>query len=87
MDRFEKAIAIAATAHAEVRDKAGGPYILHPLRMTFPFNTEEERIVTVLPDVVDDTDWTLKDLRAVGFAEIIIAGCRLRDISQRREMY
>ena len=33
MKPLEKAIAIAVVAHAGVVDKAGAPYVLHPLRM------------------------------------------------------
>ena len=33
MSTLERAIVIAAEAHAGITDKAGAPYILHPLRM------------------------------------------------------
>jgi GTP diphosphokinase / guanosine-3',5'-bis(diphosphate) 3'-diphosphatase len=33
MDRLERAIEIAAKAHAGQVDKAGQPYILHPIRV------------------------------------------------------
>ena len=33
MSTLEKAIAIAAEVHAGATDKAGAPYILHPLRV------------------------------------------------------
>ena len=35
MSTLERAIAIAAEAHAGQVDKAGTPYVLHPLRMMF----------------------------------------------------
>lgn len=72
MATLEDAIALAALAHKGQRDKAGAPYILHPLRMMLRLTTEEERIVAALHDVVEDTGWTLDDLRASGFAESII---------------
>ena len=69
-----KAIALAAQAHLNQQDKNGDPYILHPLRMMFTLKTESEMIVAVLHDVVEDTDWSLDDLRAEGFSDEIIAG-------------
>ena len=50
---LDKAIAIAAQAHLEQKDKAGAPYILHPLRMMFRFQSEAEMMVSVLHDVVE----------------------------------
>ena len=51
---LEKAIKIAAEAHTGQVDKGGNPYILHPLRVMLSLNTEEERVVGVLHDVVED---------------------------------
>ena len=49
---LEKAIKIALEAHIGQVDKGGNPYILHPLRVMLSLNSEEERIVGVLHDVV-----------------------------------
>lgn len=72
MSTLERAIAIAVEAHAGQHDKAGAPYILHPLRVMFAVKTEPERIAAVLHDVVEDTNWTLEELRAEGFADAVI---------------
>ena len=69
MSSLERAIAIAAQAHAGQIDKAGEPYILHPLRLMLAMQTDHERIVAVLHDVVEDSGITLDALRAEGFAE------------------
>jgi len=53
---LERAIAIAAEAHAGQVDKAGAPYILHPLRMMLSVSSIDERIVAVLHDVCEDCD-------------------------------
>ena len=58
MSTLERAIAIAATAHAGQKDKGGHPYILHPLRVMLALQKEDERIVAVLHDVVEDTKIT-----------------------------
>lgn len=69
---LERAICIAAEAHAGQTDKAGAPYILHPLRVMGRVSSNEERIVAVLHDVIEDTDWTPDRLRAEGFSETIL---------------
>ena len=74
MSLLERAIEIAVTAHKEQIDKAGKPYILHPLRLMFKMQSENEMIAAVLHDVVEDTDWTIEKLVVEGFnADIIIA--------------
>jgi hypothetical protein len=69
---LEHAIALAAKAHEGQIDKAGAPYILHPLRMMLRLITTEERITAVLHDVVEDCGWSLEGLRAEGFSEGIV---------------
>jgi (p)ppGpp synthase/HD superfamily hydrolase len=70
MSNLERAIAIAAEAHAGQIDKAGAPYVLHPLRVMLAVRSLDERIVAVLHDVVEDCPgWSLDRLRAEGFSE------------------
>ncbi|MBP5970361.1 MULTISPECIES: HD domain-containing protein [Pseudomonas] len=69
---LERAIAIAATAHAGQVDKGGAPYILHPLKVMLRMTSLEERIVAVLHDVVEDCDISLDDLRKEGFSEEVL---------------
>ena len=70
---LEKAIAIAVEAHRGARDKYGAPYILHPLRVMHRVQTEPEKIVAILHDVIEDTPWTFNRLRAEGFPDEILA--------------
>jgi GTP diphosphokinase / guanosine-3',5'-bis(diphosphate) 3'-diphosphatase len=72
MATLERAIQIAAEAHAGQLDKAGQPYILHPLRVMLHMKSEQERIVAVLHDVIEDTPVTLMQLAAEGFSSIVI---------------
>jgi (p)ppGpp synthase/HD superfamily hydrolase len=72
MATLERAILIAAQAHLGQRDKAGAPYILHPLRMMMRMESEAAMIVAVLHDVVEDSDWTLEQLRSEGFSEEVL---------------
>ena len=69
---LERAIAVAANAHAGMKDKGGSPYILHPLRVMLSLDTELERICGVLHDVVEDTTVTLGDLRAQDIPEEVL---------------
>ncbi|WDR37662.1 HD domain-containing protein [Pseudomonas serboccidentalis] len=69
---LERAIALAATAHAGQVDKGGAPYILHPLKVMLRMTTMEERIVAVLHDVVEDCGISLDDLRKEGFSEEVL---------------
>jgi len=73
---LERAIAIAARAHEGQVDKAGVPYILHPLRMMLSVDTPEARMAAVLHDVVEDTPVTLEQLRAEGFPDSVIEAVR-----------
>lgn len=59
-------------AHEGQVDKAGMPYVLHPLRMMLSVDTPEGRMAAVLHDVVEDTAVTLDQLRAEGFPEAVI---------------
>ena len=73
MSTLERAIAIAAEAHAGQVDKAGAPYVLHPLRMMLGMSSIEERIVAALHDVCEDCPgWTFDRLHKEGFSDRII---------------
>lgn len=73
MATLERAIEIAAKAHAGQVDKAGQPYVLHPLRMMLAVTTPEARMAAVLHDVVEDTAVTLEELRDEGFPAAVIS--------------
>lgn len=73
---LDKAIKIATEAHKGQVDKAGAEYILHPLRVMSKLETEEEKIVGVLHDVIEDTSITFEDLHAEGFSLEIISALK-----------
>lgn len=72
MDDLDNAIELACKAHKGQVDKAGQPYILHPLRLMLKFKNTQEQIVAVLHDTIEDSDMTLKDLANYGFSELIL---------------
>lgn len=72
MSTIERAIEIAARHHAGDTDKAGSPYLYHPLRLMFAVNSLSEKMAAVLHDVVEDTPVTLEELRQEGFPEEVV---------------
>lgn len=80
---LERAVAIAAEAHAGQTDKAGAPYILHPLRVMAAQEGDAARIVGVLHDVVEDSPVTLDHLAAAGASEAVLRG--LDAVTRRAE--
>src|SRR5690606_16160014 len=72
MPTIEDTIIFATEAHRGQVDKAGVPYILHPLRMMCRQQNDTERIIALLHDVIEDTDYTFDDLRRMGYEEEII---------------
>ena len=85
---LERAIEIAVEAHKGVSDKGGNPYVLHPLRMMFAVNTEEEKIVAVLHDVVEDAiGWDFERLKKEEFSTIIIDALKTVTKVRKNENY
>lgn len=72
-DLLGKAITLAILAHYGQLDKAGQPYILHPIRVMMSLFTVEEKIVGILHDVAEDTNVTLDDLSRIFPTNIIVA--------------
>ena len=71
-----KAINIAIEAHKGQVDKVGMPYLGHVMRVMLAGRTDAEKIVGVLHDVVEDTDWTFDSLLNEGFPTEIVDALR-----------
>jgi (p)ppGpp synthase/HD superfamily hydrolase len=77
MISLERAIALAAQAHEGQTDKAGAPYILHPLRVMLAQRTDAARVVAVFHDVCEDCDgWSFDRLPGEGFTPDLIEALR-----------
>jgi (p)ppGpp synthase/HD superfamily hydrolase len=89
MPTLEDAIALAVQAHRGQVDKVGQSYVLHVLRVMFRVETEQERIVAVLHDVIEDTSYTSDDLLALGFSEELLAAldCLTRRSTETYEQF
>ncbi|NLR57048.1 phosphohydrolase [Chitinophaga polysaccharea] len=70
---LSRAIAIATEAHKDQLDKYGQPYLGHVFRVMQMGRTEDEKIVGVLHDLVEDTDWTFEALEKEGLAPHLLA--------------
>lgn len=69
------ALLIMSSALYRQRQWSGTDYAEHPVTVGMnKTRSETKRIIGVLHDVVEDSDWTLDDLRSCGFSERIVAG-------------
>ena len=73
---LDRAKAIATSAHEDQVDKAGKPYIEHPMRVMNMGKTVEEKIAGVLHDVVEDSDWTFEMLEKEGIPKDVMDALR-----------
>lgn len=71
-EQLLQAIQIAVKAHGKQLDRYGQPYISHCFRVMSRGQTQEEKIVGVLHDVLEDTALTIVDLSVRGFSEDVI---------------
>ena len=60
--KVQSALNYATIKHKGQYDKAGKPYINHPIYVANQFQTEEEQIIGLLHDTVEDTDATLSEI-------------------------
>ena len=67
----ELALQIAQKAHAGQVDKAGKDYILHPMTVASYMDTDIEKTIAYLHDVLEDTDVTVDALRKIFPNEIV----------------
>jgi (p)ppGpp synthase/HD superfamily hydrolase len=72
MPSLENAIQLAIRAHKGQKDKAGAPYIFHPLRVMLRMESETEKIIAILHDVIEDSKFTIQDLQDAGYSEEIL---------------
>ena len=69
---LDKAIKLATKVFAGQTDENGAPYIDHALRVCEKMDTEFEKTVAVLHDVLEDTDCTIHDLQDAGFSREVV---------------
>jgi len=86
---LEKALLLAIQAHHGQKDKAGKPYILHPLRVMLQLTTLEEQQTAILHDVIEDSSITITKLEQSGFSIKVISAVNFltRKKNQSYEKY
>lgn len=75
MSDLSTAIAITAKAFEGKYDKGGKPYILHCLEVMYGVaytGDDEIMMAAVMHDLVEDTDYTTKDLHELGFSSDVV---------------
>lgn len=78
---------IATIAHEGQLDKGGFPYINHPASVASALDGDVLRAIGWLHDVVEDTEWTLDDLRRQGVSEDVVAAVDVLTRRKNEETY
>ena len=73
----KEALKLCFAAHKEQKDKSGLPYIHHPLHLAEQMPDEDTTVVALLHDVVEDSSYTLQDLRDRGFSPRVVEAVAL----------
>jgi len=76
-EKTKKALKLCFEAHKEQRDKNGMPYVFHPFHLAEQMGSEETTIVALLHDVVEDTEYTLEDIRKMDFGDAVVEALAL----------
>ena len=76
-DLTKKALTLMFEAHKEQLDKSGLPYVFHPFHLAEQMKDEATTVVALLHDVVEDTDYSIEDIEAMGFGADVCDALRL----------
>ena len=76
-DATKKAMKLCFKAHKEQVDKSGIPYVFHPIHLAEQMEDEDTTVVALLHDVIEDTEYTIKDLEDMGFNQNVTAAISL----------
>lgn len=77
MNILEKTIQIAIKAHEGQKDLNGEAYILHPLAVGLMGNTDEERCVGFLHDVLEDTSYDEQEMKKDGINDGVLKAVKI----------
>lgn len=75
--KTKAALKLCFDAHKNQTDKGGMPYVFHPFHLAEQMKDEDTTIVALLHDVVEDTDYTIADLKRMGFPTNVIEALEL----------
>ena len=71
------ALSIARKAHEGQLDKAGVAYIEHPIYVANQVDTEEEKAVALLHDVIEDSSVSAEELLQAGLPETVVTAVQI----------
>ena len=71
------ALSIARQAHEGQLDKAGVAYIEHPIYVASQVDTEEEKAVALLHDVIEDSSVSAEELLQAGLPETVVTAVQV----------
>lgn len=83
-DMTRKAIKFCIKAHDGQLDKSGLPYMLHPIHVAEMMDDELSVCTALLHDVVEDTSYTIEDIKKEGFPEAVTDAVRV--LTKSRDM-
>ena len=73
----KQALELCFEAHRRQLDKSGLPYVFHPFHVAEQMTDELSTVVALLHDVVEDTSYTLNDLKQMGYPSEVTEALRL----------
>ena len=73
----KKALRLCFDAHKDQVDKTGLPYVFHPFHLAEQMTDEYTTVTALLHDVVEDTEYTLEDLAAMGYPAPVLEALKL----------
>lgn len=68
----KKAMIISYNAHNGTFDKSGMPYVFHPAHVAESMTDEDSICAAFMHDIVEDTDYTLEDIKKEGFNDNVV---------------
>lgn len=68
----KQALKLCFNAHKDQIDKTGLPYVFHPFYLATQMEDEYTTVIALLHDVIEDTSYTLLDLKNMGYPKDII---------------
>ena len=74
---LELSLSIATEAHKGQFDKAGVDYVEHPIYVASQVDTEEEKAVALLHDVIEDSPFTAEELLLAGLLETVVTAVQI----------
>lgn len=76
-EKTKRALRLCFDAHRDQTDKSGLPYVFHPFHVAEQMLDETTTVVALLHDVIEDSDYTLDDIRAMGFGDEVVTALAL----------